>query len=141
MVDTLRRRPWTPPPEPLSAAGTRRLPGPVYELAAVQAHVTGDRVYLATPKCAANVEDLEWDADDVARLIASLRPEDYHTSQWSAGSRGIVILDTDAYVIHYDSVAHLRGHPWRHPSYYIKFGVRHNDPSLLIWTFSCHLSQ
>jgi hypothetical protein len=125
----------------LSAGGTRQLPGPIYELAAVQAHVTGDRVYLATPRCAADVEDLEWDTDDVARLIAALQPVDFHASQWCAGPKGIVVLDTDAYVIPYDALSQCRGHPWQHRKYYVKFGFRQNDPNLLVWTFSCHLSH
>lgn len=141
MVNTLRRQPETAPPQPLSAAPSRQLPGPIYALAAVQAHVTGERVYLATRRCAADVEDLEWDAEDVAALIAALQADDFHGSQWCSGPRGIPVIDTDAYVIPYDAVSQCRGHPGEHQSYYIKFGVRQNDPDQLVWTFSCHRSR
>lgn len=140
MVDSLRRLPWTQPPAPLPDGQGRRITGgPIYDLATVQDLADGDHIHLATQKCAKNVEDLEWDVDDIARLIAALRAEDYRNSEWCLG-RGGTAIDADAYAIHYDYIEACRSVAWRHPQYYLKFGFRPNDPRLIVWVMSCHLS-
>ena len=138
MVDTLRQHPWTPPPDPLP--GDRQKTGPIYDLAAVQARVSGENVFLATIRCATDVESLEWDTDDVAQLIRALLPEDYRKSEWCESSRGVV-TDADVYRIDYDPLAGCRGQWAQHRRYYVKFGFRANDPRLILWVFSCHLSR
>lgn len=140
MVDSLRRLPWKPPPDPLpDGEGKRRISGgPVYDLATVQRLVNDDRIYLATRDCSNNVEDLEWDTDDVARLISALLPKDYRNSEWCTARSGKVI-DADAYAIHYDHIEGCRSDRWRHPSYFLKFGFRHDDPLLIVWVVSCHV--
>lgn len=137
MVDTLRRQPWVAPPDPLP--GVRRKPGPIYDLAAVQARVTGDTVFLATQRCRDAVEDLDWDSGDVARLIRALTQQDYRNSEWCESSRGVV-TDADVYVLHYDPIDACRGDRARHQRYYLKFGFRPNDPRLTVMVFSCHVS-
>lgn len=141
MVDSLRRLPWKEPPDPLPDGRGRRIPGgPIYDLATVQQLAAdGERIHYATRKCAQNVEDLEWDVDDIARLIAALKGQDYCNSEWCTGRSGTV-MDTDAYTIHYDHVEACRGVQWRHPQYYLKFGFRPSDPRLIVWVVSCHLS-
>lgn len=139
MVDTLRRLPWTPPPDPLpEGERARRIRGPIYDLAAVQRLVDGDRIFLATRKCANDVENLNWDVDDVAKLVAALERSDFRNSEWCMGSNGKVI-DADAYAIHYDHIGECRSNHLRHPSYYLKFGFRHNDPRLIVWVMICHI--
>lgn len=141
MVDTLRRVPWSEPPAELpQGEGARRKSGPIYDLAAVQAVVDGNHIFLATQRCSDAVADLEWDADDVAQLIADLRPGDYRGSEWCTSSRGHV-SDADVYRLDYDPVNKCRGIRWTHPRFYIKFGARPYDPRLTIWVFSCHPSQ
>lgn len=141
MVDTLRAVPWTPPPVPLPEGKlTRRKPGPLYDLKIVQGLADGQRIYVATPDCDTElVENLEWDVDDVAKLIVALQPRDYHASEWCKGINGIVI-DADAYTVRYDHIEERRG-DLSHPIYYVKFGFRNNDPKLIILLFSCHLSR
>lgn len=140
MVDSLRRRPWKPPPDPLPDGRDRRIPrGPLYDLATVQQLAAdGERIHYATQKCAQNVEDLEWDVDDIARLIAALKGQDYRNSEWCMGN-GRTVMDADAYTVHYDHVEACRGDQ-RHPQYYLKFGFRSSDPCLIVWVVSCHLS-
>ncbi len=140
MVDTLRQQPWTPPPPGLCEdGGDRRKPGPVYDLATVQTVVKSGLVYLATEKCDRDVEELEWDVDDIARLVGSLLPQDYRNSAWCCTSRGQVI-DADAYSIWYDSLDGCRGDSPQHKKYYVKFGFRPNDKRLILFVISCHLS-
>jgi hypothetical protein len=137
MVDTLRRQPWTEPPDPLP--GKRRKPGPIYDLAAVQARLTGDAVFLATQRCRNAVQDMDWDHDDVARLIRALTSQDYRNSEWCESSGG-VITDADVYMLYYDPIDQCRGDRARHRRYYVKFGFRPNDHRLMVMVFSCHLS-
>lgn len=138
MVDTLRQQPWTPPPDPL--LGERRKVGPIYHLAQVQSVVTGDRVFLATVRCRQDVEDLEWDTDDVAALIRSLNAKDYHRSEWCSSSGGVV-TDADVYRIYYDPIGKCRGDAAQHQRFYLKFGFRPNDTRLFMMVFSCHPSR
>lgn len=141
MVDTLRRRPWTLPPDPLpEGPGARRISGPIYDLASVKALAHGDRIFLATVRCATDVEDMEWDTDDIAKFIASLETKDFRNSEWCTGSKGQV-YDADAYAIYYDPIAECRGVNWQHRKYYIKFGFPPNDPHLRVWVLSCHISR
>lgn len=137
MVDTLRRQPWTLPPDPLP--GDRRKPGPIYDLAVVQAHVSGDTVLLVTYRCRTDVQNMDWDVDDVAQLICSLNSKDYRKSEWCESSGG-VITDADVYLLYYDPIGKCRGDPARHRRYYVKFGYRPNDPRLMLMVFSCHYS-
>lgn len=141
MVNNLRKVPWTPPPNPLpEAEGARRKPGPIYDLAVVQGLAKGDQIFVDTDRCDTDLENLEWDVDDVAKLIAALEPDDYSdVSEWCKGRKQIVI-DADIYTIRYDHIDECRGTS-RHPIYYIKFGFRNNDPRLIIFLFSCHLSR
>jgi hypothetical protein len=138
MVDTLRQEPWVQPPDPLPSE--RRKPGPIYDLAAVQARVTGDTVFLATQRCRTAVGDMDWDADDVAQLIRALTSQDYRKSEWCESSRGVV-TDADVYVLYYDPIDECHGDSARHQRYYVKFGFRPNDSRLMLMVFSCHLSQ
>lgn len=108
-------------------------------MSTVQQLAESDRIFLATQKCARNVEDLEWDMDDIARLIASLQAQDYRNSEWCAGCGGTVI-EADAYAVHYDHIEACRSDQ-RHPQYYLKFGFRPDDPRLIVWVMSCHLSS
>ena len=137
MVDTLRKQPWTPPPDPLP--DERRKPGPLYDLAAVQAVADGDHIYLATRRCAEAGERLEWDTDDIAKLFSALRPEDYRNSEWCTSSRGQV-ADADVYRLYYDPIEGCRGDSSTHQRFYLKFGFRPNDRQLTLWLFSCHPS-
>ena len=116
----------------------RRKPGPIYDLKVIQGFVEGDLIHVATDGCEEDLEKFEWDVDDVARLIAALLPGDYHASEWCKG-RGGVVIDADAYTLRYDHIDACRG-TYRHAQYYIKFGFRNNDPRLMVWLFSCHLS-
>ena len=141
MVDTLRLQLWEPPPNPLPAddAG-RKKHGPIYDLAVVQATITnGDQIYVATESCGKSLEDLPWDVDDVVGVIAVLRSSDYITSEWCMGTHRIM-ADADSYGLRYDHIDKCRGN-LRHPSYYIKFGFRNNDPRLIMMLFQCHLSR
>ena len=140
MVNTLRAVLWTPPPNPLpEGEKARRKPGPIYDLAAVQSLAKGDQIFVVTDRCETDLEDLEWDVDDVAKLITTLETGDYDASEWCKGSNGIVI-DADSYTVRYDHIEKCRGTSI-HPIYYIKFGFRNNDPRLIIFLFSCHLSR
>lgn len=140
MVNNLRRVLWTPPPKPLPQRElARRKPGPIYDLATVQSMVSGDRIHLATEGCDEDLDILEWDVDDVAKLFGALIPTDYHASEWCKG-RGGVVLDADAYVVRYNHLDECRG-DIRHAQYYAKFGFRNNDPDLMVWLFRCHLSR
>lgn len=139
MVNNPRRTLWIPPPLPLSEDELgRRLPGPIYELGVVQSLVCAAQIHVATDRCEQSLEDLEWDLDDVAGIMLVLQPQDYHTSEWCTG-RSRIVLDADAYQVRYDDLERCRG-DWRHPEYYIKFAFRNNDPRLIVWLFSCHLS-
>ena len=142
MVNNPRRALWTPPPVPLPDEGpARRKVGPIYDLPTVQELVTsgGGQIYTATDRCEDDLVKLEWDVGDVAKLIAALKAEDYHVSEWCKG-RGGAVIDADAYTIRYDHLEECRGN-LRHAQYYIKFGFRNNDPRLIVWVFSCHLSS
>lgn len=140
MVDTLRQQPWTPPPPGLSEdSADFRKPGPIYDLAVVQTVVKRSGVYLATKRCGTDVEKMEWDVDDVARLIGALSPQDYRNSAWCFTSRG-GIIDADAYGIWYDHLDGCRGNSRQHKKYYVKFGFRPNDNRLIMFVISCHPS-
>jgi len=140
MVDTLRLRPWTPPPDPVpEGERARRIPGPIYDLATVQHLAHGGPIYLASDRCEKNVEALEWDTEDIAKFIAALRPNDYRNSEWCQG-RSRKVIAADVYALHYDHIAACRSVSSRHPQYYLKFGFRHDDPRLTVWVMSCHLS-
>lgn len=142
MVDNLRKVLWTPPPSPLpDEEMARRKTGPLYDLAAVQDLVRsdGNKIFSATDRCEDDLENLEWDVDDVAKLIAALAVEDYRASEWCKGRSGIV-MDADSYAIRYNHLDECRG-DHRHAQYYVKFGFRNNDPKLIVWLFSCHLSS
>lgn len=142
MVDNLRKQLWTPPPGLLPEGEVaRRKAGPIYNLAVVQALVRerSDRIYTVTDGCQEDLEKLEWDADDVAKLIGALVAQDYRNSEWCKG-RGNMVIDADAYRIRYDSADQCRG-DLRHPEYYVKFGFGNNDRRLIVCLFSCHLSR
>ncbi len=142
MVNNPRKALWTPPPRPLPEGElARRKPGPLYHLAVVQELVIagGDQIFLATDQCEEDLEVLEWDVDDAALLLRALTNDDYRNSEWCRG-RASVVIDCDIYSMRYDHVDHCRG-GLEHPEYYVKFGFRNNDPRLLIWLISCHLSR
>lgn len=119
----------------------RRKTGPLYDLATVQDLVRsdGNQIFAATDRCENDLENLEWDVDDVAKLIAALAAEDYRASEWCKG-RGGIVIDADSYAIRYNHLDECRSDV-RHAQYYVKFGFRNNDPKLIVWLFSCHLSS
>jgi len=142
MVNNPRKVLWTPPPVPLPDEGPERSkPGPIYDLAIVQNLVKsgGNQIFPITERCEADLEKLEWDVDDVAKVIAVLAAEDYHASEWCKG-RSSIVIDADAYAIRYNHLEECRG-DHRHAQYYIKFGFRNNDTTLIVLLFSCHLSS
>lgn len=142
MVNNPRRLLWTPPPRPLpEGEAARRKDGPIYYLAVVQALVRerSDRIYAVTDGCEQDLEILEWDADDLAKVIGALLAQDYRNSEWCKG-RGNMVIDADAYRIRYDNADQCRG-DLRHPEYYLKFGFGNNDPRLIVCLFSCHLAR
>lgn len=83
---------------------------------------------------------MDWDLDDVARLMRALAPEDYRTSEWCESSHG-VITGADVYVLYYNPIDECRGSPTRDRRYYVKFGFRPNDLRLIMMVFSCHFSH
>jgi len=142
MVNNPRKELWTPPSQPLPTAElARRKPGPIYDLPTVQELVKegGDGIFPATDQCDDDLEKLEWDVDDVALLLTALAQDDYRYSEWCKG-RSNIAIDADAYRIRYDHIEQRRG-GLQHAEYYVKFGFRNNDPRLIIWLVSCHLSR
>lgn len=136
----LRIQIWAPAPSPLpDGEKARRKLGPIYDLSAVQSLAVGDQIFIATENCDEHLVQLDWDVDDVAKLVASLTTSDYYSSEWCKGKNGIVI-DADVYTINYDNVSECRGSQ-SDPKYYIKFGFRNNATDLLILVFSCHLTR
>jgi len=141
MVNNPRKIAWAPPPSPLPAdEKARRKSGPIYELAIVQTLVQiPDAIYVATRTCSQDLEKLEWDVDDVAKLIKSLLSSDYRHSEWCSGF-GNIVLDADVYMVRYDHLECCRGN-YQYAEYFVKFGFRNNDPKLTVFLFSCHLSR
>jgi hypothetical protein len=137
MVNTSppRARPYeNPPAEPLPEDdAARKLPGPRYDLTAIQRLFDSPRIVLITPRCQQTVLVRGWTVEDVADVISYLKPQHYHDSEWCSTSVGMVI-DCDSYVIRVDGrtlVPSATG-----IETYIKFGCTQSASRLLV--VSCH---
>lgn len=134
MVNNIRLVAWSPPPHPFPVGEARKIEGPIFDLAVVQQVVTGDVVFPITDKANRNLEDLEWDVEDVAKAIKSLLPTDYRNSEWCLARSGLK-FDADSYAIPYDHVNERRKELG--VRYYIKFGFQNNRLALVL--LSCHV--
>ena len=140
MVNNPRRTLWIPPPLPLPAGELARpIEGPRYDLKSVKVLARPDRILPVTTSCSDDLAELEWDYEDVAALIAALRPEDFSASEWCYTSNRLAI-DADAYALTYNPVSGTRDSPGS-VHFYVKFGFRNNDPRLQLLLISCHESR
>ena len=131
----LRKELWVqPPPLPLPEGDlARRLRGPRYDLEVVKQLATESNIKAMTLKSQDDLDDLEWDLEDVATLFQSLSEDDYYASEWVQVSNRMVV-DADAYVIEYDASCQRRRRMAQR--YYVKFGFANNKVLLLL--VSCH---
>lgn len=135
MVNNVRLILETPAPIPFPDGDARKTVGPIYDLLVVQQIVSGDIIFTATDDVEKNLEDLQWDVDDVALVIKSLQKNDYKESEWCLARNGVKI-DADAYVVPYDYIEESRA--IGNVRYYVKFGFRSNK--LILRLISCHVS-
>lgn len=134
MVNNVRLIPVTDPPTQFPEGNVRKTPGPIYDLLAVQQIVSGDIIFTVTNSVETDLQNLQWDVDDVALVIKSLRVRDYKDSEWCQ-VRNNMKIDADAYVIPYDHINECRD--YRHTRYYVKFGFQRNK--LILTLISCHV--
>jgi hypothetical protein len=134
MVNNVRIIPFSPPPDPFPVGEARKFAGPVFDLVSVQLAITGDLIYPVTDKAERDLDNLKWNADDVASVIRALLPSDYKNSEWCEARNGLK-FDADAYAIPYDEVNEMRN--IRDVRYYIKFGFQKNK--LVLALISCHV--
>lgn len=109
--------------------------GPLYALERVQGLVSASgRLTLWTKRCRLKVQDLGWDADDVAQLLLSLTVVDYKDSEWCDNGKGAWAA-CDAYTI--------RRREWVEAArkeltieYFLKFAI--GKTGTLVLMVSCH---
>jgi hypothetical protein len=109
--------------------------GPLYSLERVQGLVRAPaQLTLWTKRCRLKVQELGWDAEDVAELVAALRPADYQDSEWCDNGKGAWAA-CDAYSI--------RRSEWIEAArkemtveYFLKFAI--GKTGALVLMVSCH---
>jgi hypothetical protein len=127
-----------PPPSPMGAS--RKVAGPIYELASVQNHLLQGQIKLITRDCLRDVLSLGWTSDNVVTLIQTLSSRHYRDSEWcmtsAPGSGWASWIDCDAYVIQYDVASEVENSLGK--KMFVKFGARPSNELLLV--VSCHES-
>ncbi|HAX20574.1 MAG TPA: hypothetical protein DCY64_09860 [Hydrogenophaga sp.] len=109
--------------------------GPLYALERVQALVADfGHVNLWTRKCRHDVQNLGWDADDVAQILGTLTTRHYIDSEWCDNGKGAWAA-CDAYTI--------RRREWVEAArkelnveYFLKFAI--GKTGALVLMVSCH---
>ncbi len=127
-----------PAPDPMPAS--RKVGGPIYDLASVQNHLMQGPIQLITGDCFRSVLSLGWTSDNVVTLIQTLAPVHYRDSEWcmtsGPGSRWASWIDCDAYVIRYDVANEVESSLGK--KMFVKFGARPSNDLVLV--VSCHES-
>lgn len=109
--------------------------GPLYALARVQGLVSASgRLTLWTKRCRLKVQDLGWDADDVAQLLLSLTAADYKDSEWCDNGKSAWAA-CDAYTVsRREWVEATRKE--LNIEYFLKFAI--GKTGTLVLMVSCH---
>lgn len=109
--------------------------GPLYSLERVQGLVSAPvQLRLWTKRCRVKVQELGWDAEDVAELVQCLSLHDYKDSEWCENGKGAWAA-CDAYAI--------RRREWVEAArkemtveYFLKFAI--GKTGALVLMVSCH---
>lgn len=109
--------------------------GPLYSLERVQALVRASgQLTLWTRRCRTKVQELGWDADDVADLVEALSPADYKDSEWCDNGRGAWAA-CDAYTVRRrERIETVRKEMTF--EYFLKFAI--GKTGVVVLMVSCH---
>ena len=125
----------TPP-----AQGKRKIGGrPLFDLEGLQQAIKSGEVgevRFATQKVENNLEDLQWELDELLDCINCLTSADHKGAEWCEDRNGHWHA-CDAYAIRYDHVSRCRTR-YGNINYYLKFSLE-EDGVLTLVLISCHL--
>jgi hypothetical protein len=116
---------------------TRKIPGPLYSLTAVQAGLeNGSRLFICPGRPDDDVQKLGWNDEDAKALILALKTKHYRDSEWCKTSNK-QWLPCDAYSIRYDDVS--QNEDAGYAEYFVKFGFGTTNDHICV-VVSCHPS-
>lgn len=125
-------------------AGKRRqiAGGALLDLAALQALVQAgsldeDDLWVATDRCERDLENYQWDYEDVLHMLTCLKTSDYKNSEWCQ-VKGGDWYPCDVYRLPYDSDRRARNAQGL--EVYMKFSVT-EEGQLSLVLVSCHGSR
>jgi hypothetical protein len=120
---------------PTTGGGEKIAGGPLYDLGRVRSITDkGTGLALWTKDCVKNVQDLEWDHDDVIDLLHKLSSRDYIDSEWCENGKGAWAA-CDAYCVNQKEWVPTAGKEMV-ISYFLKFAI--NKLGTMVLTVSCH---
>lgn len=136
---------WRKPKVSLSppSGNSRRIAGgPVFDLTVLQGMVTAaemseNEVWVATDRCAQDLENERWGYDDVLKMLASLQAADFNKAEWCQ-VKGGQFYPCDVYRLHFDFERYARNA--RGLEVYLKFSVT-DEGQLSLVLVSCHGSR
>ena len=96
-----------------------------------------DAIWVATERCATDLENHKWTYENVVQMLVSLTASDYDKSEWCSVSGGVTV-PCDVYVMPYDSIRQVRSA--KGFELYIKFSIE-TDGTLTLVVVSCHPSR
>ena len=118
-------------PNPLTDTN-RKIAGPIYDLALVQAAVAQHGVYVINDSAQHHMVHSftpELDEEELAAFILALTPVHFHASEWCQTSVKMKI-DCDAYAMKWDRMNRLE---WKYADeIYVKFGFKERHPVCII---------